>query len=59
MSKLAGSRHELRLRSDLQLFHDALTLSCNETGATAKLPGDLFVRFSFGEAPQQLPLLRR
>ena len=57
--KLVGSHRKLRLRSNLQLFHDALTLSCNETGATAKLRGDLFVRFSFGEAPQQLFLLRR
>jgi hypothetical protein len=57
--ELVGSHRKLRLRSNLQLFHDALTLSCNETGATAKLRGDLFVRFSFGEAPQQLFLLRR
>jgi hypothetical protein len=57
--KLVGSRRKLRLRSDLQLFHDALTLSCNETGAAAKLSGDLVVCFSFGEAPQQLLLLRR
>jgi hypothetical protein len=59
IGKLVGSRRKLRLRSDLQLFHDALTLSCNEAGAAAKLSGDLVVCFSFGEAPQQLLLLRR
>jgi hypothetical protein len=54
-----GSRRKLRFRSDLQLFHDALTLRCNETGAAAKLSGDLFVCFALSEPPQQLLLLRR
>jgi hypothetical protein len=59
IGKLMGRRHKLRLRADLQLFHDPLTLCCNEIGAAAKLSGDLFVCFSLGEAPQQLLLLLR
>ncbi len=57
--ELAGSRLELRLRSDLKLFHDPLTLRCNWFGGAAELSGNLFVCFYLGEAPQQLPLLRR
>jgi hypothetical protein len=59
IGKLMGRRHKLRLRADLQLFHDPLTLCCNEIGAAAKLSGDLFVCFFLGEAPQQLLLLLR
>ena len=57
--KLVGSRLKLRLRSDLQFFHDPLTLRCDDIGAAAKLSSNLFVCFPFGEAPQQLLLLRR
>ena len=57
--KLAGSRRELRLRTDVQLFHDPLTLRCDEIGVAAKLSGDLFVCFPVGEAPKQFLLLRR
>ncbi len=58
-SKLADSRRELRLRSDLQLFHHRLTMRCDEFGVAAELFGNLFVCLSFGEAPQQLLLLHR
>ena len=54
-----GSLRELLLRFDFQLFHDPLTLRRNEIGGASELFGDLFVRFLLGEAPQQLPLLRR
>jgi hypothetical protein len=57
--KSAGSLGELRLRSDLQLVHDELTLSCDEIAAAAQLAGNLLVGFSPGKASQQLPLLRR
>jgi hypothetical protein len=57
--KSAGSLGELRLRSDLQLVHDELTLSRDEIAAAAQLAGNLPVGFSPGEASQQLPLLRR
>jgi hypothetical protein len=59
IGKLAGSRLEPRLGADLQLFHDPLTLRCDEIGAATELSGNLLVCFSSGEAPQQLPLLRR
>ena len=59
IGKLAGSRRELRLRSDLQLFHERLTLRGDEIGVAAELFGNLFVCFSFGEAPQQLLLVPR
>src|SRR6266403_1111330 len=59
IGKLAGCRRELRLRSDLQLFHHCLTLRCDEVGVAAELFGNLFVSFSFGEANQQLLLVPR
>ena len=37
IGKLADSRRELRLRTDLQLSHDPLTLRCNEIGAAGEL----------------------